>query len=109
VSVTAISTVSRGHGEGAALRHRLEPVLDEVEHGLAEERPVDGHGRHRGVGADVEGDTLPGGQRAHELRHRAHHVVHRILLELGPREARKGQILLGERVERSHLIANGNH
>ena len=46
------------------------------------------------------------GERPHELRDRPHHVVDRVLLELRPREAREGQVLLGERVEGAHLLAD---
>src|SRR5713226_2262022 len=88
-----------GEGEGAALRHRLDPVLQQVQDRLAQQGAVELHRRHRGVGGHLHHDALTGGERAHELRHRGDHVVDRVLLELRPREARKGEVLLGERVE----------
>ena len=43
------------------------------------------------------------------LRQLVHEVVHRLLLEVRLREAREGEVLLGERVERVDLVADGGH
>ena len=59
-----------------------------------------------GIRRHLHRDALARGERPHELRDRADHVVDRVLLELRPREAREGQVLLGERVEGAHLVAD---
>src|SRR3990172_10528295 len=96
-----------GRGEHPALGESLEPVLDEIDHGLAQHRAVDGHGRHGRVCLEAHGDALARGQWAHELRHRRDHLVDGVLLELRAREAGEGEVLLRESVQRRHLLADG--
>ena len=91
----------------APARERLHPVLHEIEHRLAQERPIDLHHRRRRVGGHVDRQPLAGGDRTHEGRQLLQEVVDRLLLEVRLGKAREGQVLLGQRVERVHLIADG--
>ena len=111
VSVTAISTVSPEQMvlivRVAALRQRLLAVLHEVQDGLPQQRAVDLHGRHRGIDAEMHVMPWRVASGPHELHRRAHHLVDRVLLEVGAREPCEGQVLLGERVEGDDLVADG--
>src|SRR6266542_1427813 len=93
--------------ELAAATQRLEAVLHEVEDGLPQQRAVDGHGRHGLVRRRLDAALLPRRHRPHELHERRHHLVDRVLVVLRPREAREGQVLLGDRVQRIDLLADG--
>src|SRR2546425_2666545 len=90
----------------SAARQRLQAVLDEVQHRLAQEAAVDLHRRHVRVDLDPQGEALAGGDRADELGELLHEMVDRLVLEVGPRKPGEGQILFGQRVERGDLIAD---
>src|SRR2546429_1228092 len=93
--------------ELAAARQRLQPVLYEVQHRLAQEAAVDLHHRHARVDLDAHPEPLARGDRPDEVGQLLHELAHRLLLEVGAREAGEGQVLLGERVHRADRLADG--
>src|SRR5919197_4214226 len=92
--------------ELAPARQRLEPVLHEVQRRLAQEAAVDLQHRHVRVDRDRDPEPLTRGDRADEVGQLLHELVRRLLLEVGTREAREGEVLLRERVERVHLVTD---
>src|SRR6059036_790698 len=93
--------------ELAAARQRLEPVLHEVQHRLAQEAAVDLHHRHARVDLDAHPEPLARGDRPDEVGQLLDELAHRLLLEVRAREAGEGEVLLGERVQRADLLADG--
>src|SRR2546425_1130706 len=90
----------------AAARKRLEAVLDEVPHGLAQQAAVDLHHRHVRVDLDAEREPLAARDGADEVGELLHEVVDRLLLEVGSWKPGEGEVLLGQGVERGDLVAD---
>src|SRR5438128_4789684 len=95
-----------GDRELAAARQRLQPVLHEVQRRLAQQAAVDLHHRHARVDCDGDREPLARGDRADEVGQLLHELVHRLLLEVGAREARERQVLLRQRVECVDLVTD---
>src|SRR5882724_8829753 len=96
-------------GELAPPAQRLEPVLHQVQNGLAQERAIDGHGRHRLVRGRLDRAPLARRHGTHELDEGRDHLVDRVLVVLRTREPREGEVLLGDGIQRVDLLANGRH
>src|SRR2546430_15226973 len=76
--------------ELAAARQRLEPVLHEVQHRLAQEAAVDLHHRHARVDLDAHPQPLARGDRTDEVGQLLDEPAHRLLLDVRAREAGDG-------------------